>query len=165
MNKNALGLLFFLLLGSLSVGAETYSISRIAIGKGAFDIYVAGGELRVSVDEDNKIFTLSTYIKEITGDEHQDYLPLEKLMSGKSISFPDKEGEPVLVKITGQEGFGPHGGKINIAMKKESGWTSEVLNIAPSVSSDQYYLWKGNTKVKEIGINGSSKAVNWYELN
>lgn len=168
MNKKLFGFMVCMLLGSLSIGAKTYSISKIAIGKGAFDIYVAGGDLRVSVDDNNKIFTVSTSIKDIKGDEYDDYLPLEKIMSGKSISFPDREGEPVIVKIAGQPGFSDKGGKIKISMKKEEGWVSEILNIATSTGSkdpNKYYLWKGNTKVKEIGINGSTEAVSWYELN
>jgi hypothetical protein len=50
-------------------------------------------------------------------------------------------------------------------MKKSEGLSSVILQIARSTNSNSYYLWKGNSKVTEIGVNGKSDYVNWYEIN
>lgn len=164
MDKKNLGFIVLALIFSASAMAYTYSIADISVGTGFVDLYVAEGELRVSVDDDNKIFTVSTYIKDLKGDIKQEFMSVTKLMERKPISFPSDKGKTILVKITGQEDFGPHGGHIKISIKKSDSWSEEILQIARSTKSETYYLWKGDAKIKEIGVNGKESYVNWYEF-
>ena len=85
-------------------------------------------------------------------------------MAGTPIVFSSEKDKTVLIKITGQEDFGPFGGHVKISMKKSEGWSSEILQVARASNSNTYYLWKDNKKVSEIGVNGKSEYVNWYEI-
>ena len=165
-------ILAFCFLMNLPGIAQAYSISYINLGYGKLDVSSGGGWLNVGVDKNNKLTRISI---DVTAgmfginEDIQKSMDIKELLSGETFSFYMRGSLEPILKIKAEPHFTRDGGKVKLSIRKNDGFYSQIVELARGAKTQDFYLWRGDSIVEEIGINmrGSkpfNMYVGWYEL-
>lgn len=162
----------FLVLGlliSMVAEAGPSSIAKIDLLWGMFEVDAGGGNLNLFPDKEGKIQYITVDVtKTIFADELIiESISLDKLMSGKVLSFPSDSAEP-MIKIAARNDFTPYGGNIWIAIKGNEGFSEQIIMVSRD-SSGKYMLSKNGNKIQGIvikasGMTDESLCVDSYRI-
>lgn len=147
--------LVFSLFVSMVAEAGPSSIAKIDLKWGMFEVDAGGGDLNLFPDKEGKIQYITVDVTKTIFEDQLiiESISIEKLLSGKVLSFPADSTEP-MIKIAAQKDFTPYGGNIWVAIKGSEGFSEQTLMVSRD-SSGKYMLSKNGNRIQGIVINSS----------